>query len=128
MIQDYFNYRAMRLAPASKTFDAVVDAIGQSWIDTGGNPDVMGEICRPIHESGLEITHFDVIQRVARPGEQMWSWPTAFWESFLPRLVVSGHLSAGQHEAFKAEWARVSMNENAFMQLPTVYEVVAQKM
>jgi SAM-dependent methyltransferase len=127
VIQDYFNYQAMRLAPASKIFDRIVEAVGTSWIDGGGNPDVMGQIRRPIREASFRVVHFDVIERVARPGEQMWTWPTIFWASFLPRIVASGHLSEAEHQAFKAEWAERSLDEDAFMQLPPVYEIVAEK-
>ena len=128
IVQDYFNYESMQFAPKSALFDTVVDAIGRSWRDSGGNPDVMGEIRGHAREAGFRIVHFDVIQRVAYPHEQMWAWPDVFWKSFLPRIVGTGHLSPEDHEAFKREWEERSQDPDAFMHLPTVYEMVAEKM
>ncbi len=127
VVQDYFNYEAMRLSPRSAIFDTMVKAVGNSWRDSGGNPDVMGEIRQAARKAGLRVTHFAVHQRLAIPGEQMWAWPTVFWKSFLPRIVASGHMTEAEHEDFKAEWARATADPDAFMQLPPVYEMVAEK-
>lgn len=127
VIQDYFNYASLTLAPRREAFSRGVAAIDRSWRDHGGNPDVMGDMPRLVRRAGLRVVSMDVIQRFARPDEQMWTWPTVFWKTFLPRLVASGHLSDGEHDAFVKAWDDASDDPDSFIHLPAVYEIVAEK-
>ncbi len=125
-IQDYFGYEGMRLAPASDAFQRGIAAVATYWKDSG-DLDVMGEMPRHLREAGFELEHFDVVQRIARPSNQIWAWPTIFWPSFIPRVVESGHLSEDEGEAFFAAWDEAGKNPDAFLLLPPVFEAVAVK-
>lgn len=127
VIQDYFNYESMTLAPRREAFSRGIAAVGKSWRERGGDPDIMGTMPRRVREAGLRIVHREVIQRVARPNEQMWTWPTIFWKTFMPRLEAAGYLSAREHQDFMRAWDEASGDPDAFIHLPTVYELVAEK-
>lgn len=127
VIQDYFNYESMTLAPRREAFSRGIAAVAKSWRDHGGDPDIMGRMPRLVREAGLRTVHQDVIQRVARPDEQMWTWPTIFWKTFMPRLEASGYLTAREHLDFTQAWEEASGDADAFIQLPTVYELIAEK-
>jgi len=127
LIQDYFNYVAMRVSPEIPTFDAVRKAAAKSWADQGGDSDVMGRMPTILRERGFEVTSLTRDARVARPGEPMWSWPDSFWVNYVPRLVAGGQLSHEQGEAFLREWDEASRNPDTFFALPAVYEIVAVK-
>jgi len=127
-VQDYFNYeRSLTLAPRCEAFSKVIHAVGASWRSRGGSPDVMGSLPGVLSRHGFDITHMDVVQRVARPGSQMWHWPETFWDSFLPKLVESGFITAADRDAFLAAWKRAATTPGAFVQLPPVYELIAVK-
>jgi ubiquinone/menaquinone biosynthesis C-methylase UbiE len=126
VIQDYFSYEfGMTMAPRSPIFSKVVEAVGKSWRDAGGDPDVMGRLPGMLIKHGFRIRHMDVVQRIARPGSQLWHWPDSFWKSFVPRLVASGHISASEQQEFFAIWTAASQDPACFVQLPPVYELIA---
>lgn len=126
-IQDYFNYESMTMAPRLAAMDELVRTIAQSWRRHGGDPDVMGRMPGLLDQAGFDIVSLDVRQRICQPGEQMWQWPTTFWRTFLPRLVASGDLGEADAAAFGELWMRLSADRHVWMQLPTVYEIVAER-
>ena len=127
-VQDYFNYeRSMTLAPRREPFTKVINAVGASWRTRGGDTDVMGRLPGLFQKHGFRVEHLDVIQRVARPGSQMWHWPNSFWQTFVPKLVEGGFITAEDQAAFNQTWAEASRDPASFLQLPPVYELVAVK-
>ena len=127
VIHDYFNYACMTIAPRDPRFSAGIAAIARSWVDHGGSPDVMEWSLKFAHDAGLVVRHLDVMQRIARPTDPAWAWPDLFWKSFIPRLVESGHLSSEQQREFFEAWHEASESPIAFMHLPPVYELVAER-
>lgn len=125
-IQDYFGYSGIKLAPKNEDFQRGIAAVASYW-DESGDLDVMGEMPRILREAGFELESFEVTQRLARPSNQIWAWPTIFWPSFIPRVIESGRLSEAEGEAFFAAWDEASNNPDAFLLLPPVFEAVAVK-
>jgi len=126
-VQDYFNYRAIRLAPAGPALEGVVRAVEQSWRLSGGDPDVAGRLPAMMARCGLSAREIRPILRVARPGSALWNWPTTFFRNFVPKLVEMGLLSAAEQAAFEAEWSAASADPHAFFCTPPVYDMVAVK-
>lgn len=127
LIQDYFNYIAMRLAPGRPIFEYVRDAIAKSWVDTGGDSDVMGLMPRLLRAAGFDVDDIRVDQRIARPGEFMWAWPDSFWVTFVPRLVANGYITEQESAAFFEQWHEAAADPDTFFALPPVYEIVATR-
>ncbi len=124
-IQDYFNYETMSLAPKREEFSRVIAAVGKSFRDHGGDPDIVGRLPGMLNRGGFEVTHLSVNQRVARPHDQIWHWPDSFWNVYVPRLVQSGHLSQEHAEAFFGVWREASQSRDVFMFLPPVIDLIA---
>jgi ubiquinone/menaquinone biosynthesis C-methylase UbiE len=127
VIQDYFAYETMTLAPKSEPFSRVIRAVGQSWRDRGGDPDVAGRLPALLRNHGFEVSHLAVNQRVATPGSTIWAWPDAFWKNYLPRLMEMGYITREEREAFEATWAEASADPDGFMMLPPLWDIVAEK-
>lgn len=132
VVQDYFAYESMSLAPRHPAFTRVIKAIGDSWRARGGDPDVMARIPAICRQHGLEVKHLAQNHGIARTpaanvGSTMWHWPESFWRSFVPRLVEMKHLTADEAAAFHEAWAEASRNPDAFMMLPPVFDLIAIK-
>jgi ubiquinone/menaquinone biosynthesis C-methylase UbiE len=127
VVQDYFDYEHMTLAPKRPEFSKIIDAVARSWRARGGNPDLVGILPALMSRAGLKVTHLDSHSRIARPGTTIWNWPTTFWESFVPRLVQMGEITQPDADAFFACWREVSDDPNVFMMLPPVFDVVGEK-
>lgn len=127
LVQDYFNWQAMRIAPESEAYMTAVRASGRAWIDTGGDPDLVAHLIPIARRLGLEELDLRVHQRLARPGTPMWAWPDSYWRSFVPRLVTSGHMTQPEADAFFAAWEELSANPDTLLQVPPVYEILLRK-
>lgn len=128
-IQDYFNYeRCLTLAPRREAFTKVINAVAASWRARGGDTDVMGRLPGMLLRHGFKVTDLNVVQRVARPTDTMWNWPNTFWQNFVPKLVETGFLSAEDQAAFHECWAQASADPASFIQLPPVFELIAEKL
>lgn len=127
VVQDYFDYEHMTLAPKRAPFTKIIDAVARSWRARGGNPDLVGELPAIMTRAGLTVTHLDSHNRMARPGTTIWNWPTTFWQSFVPRLVQMNEITQRDADDFFACWTEASANPSAFMLLPPVFDVVARK-
>jgi len=127
VVNDYFNYEAMTLAPRRESFSRVIEAVGASWRARGGDPDVVGRLPALCREHGLTVTRLEAEQRVPRPSDTMWAWPDTFFRNFVPRLVEGGFLSGAEADAYFADWTKVSADPNAFIVLPVVFELIATR-
>jgi SAM-dependent methyltransferase len=123
-IHDYFNYRAMTVAPRRESYTKVVAATERAWRGRGGDPDLVGRLPGLLADAGFSVEHLEARQRLARPGESMWAWVDSWWKNFVPKLVELGELEPGDARAFFADWNALRPDRD-FALLPCVYEVVA---
>jgi SAM-dependent methyltransferase len=131
-IQDYFNYEAMSIAPRQPAFTRVINAVGKSWRDRGGDPDIVARIPALCRAHGLEVKHLTVHDRIARPpaanvGSTIWHWPDSFFKNFVPKLVEMNYLTREEAKAFEAVWSDAAANPDCFMFLPPVFDLIAVK-
>jgi SAM-dependent methyltransferase len=125
IIQDYFNWRAMSIAPRDPAFSRVIDAILAYWEGNEGSNDIMGDVPRALRNAGFELVHFEAHQRVAFPGSPLWAWPDSFWPSIVPRVVGAGFLTRGESDAFFERWREASADPDRFMVVPPVFDSIA---
>lgn len=124
---DYFNYRAMTLAPRSDAFDRVIAAVEQSWSLHGGDLSIQGRMPAIMDACGLDVVEITPVCRVARPGTPLWNWPRVFFDTFLDRLVDLALISASDADAFNRDWADRTANPHAYLCLPPMYDIIGVK-
>ncbi len=126
-IQDYFNYRAMSVAPRKPEFDMLLAAILKAWRDRNGDDDLAGRLPQMLVESGFEVLEIRPVLRVARAGDPILQWPTSFFRSFVPSLVKTGYLTGAQADAFFRVWEELMCDPQQFFSTPPVYEIIARR-
>ena len=72
------------------------------------------------------MTHLDVRQRVARPGESMWNWVKSFCASIVPRMVAAGAMDESEAAGALAMWGDFEA-AGLFVSPPPLYELVAER-
>lgn len=126
-VQDYFDYASLTLAPRSEVFSRVIQAVSRAWRDHGGDDDVAARIPAMMRRAGLEVLSVHPNLRVARPNDPLWAWPTTFFRSFLPRLVLMGAITKLLFDQFMAEWDARSHDPDTFVVAPVVYDIIGRK-
>jgi len=126
-VHDYFNYESLTTAPRRASYARFVSATAKSWRDSGGDPDVVGQLPRLLDEAGFFLDGVMVHQRVARPGDPMWHWASTWWRSYAPKLLERGYVTAEEVREFEADQAAMTRAHD-FLVLPPVYEVLATRM
>jgi SAM-dependent methyltransferase len=126
-VQDYIDWAALSLSPRSEAFLRVMPAVGNSWRAHGGDPQVGQRLPAMMAAAGLRIDEIRPLQRVARPGDPLWEWPTTFFANFIPLLVERGLVSKEDLRAFDAEWAERTRDPNAVFWTPSMVEIIARR-
>ena len=126
LVQDYFNFGAMTLAPRRPSHDIAVKATMQSWLELGGDPDIGARLPAMFHKHGLRLDDVRAHARVARGSDPMFAWPNTWWRTFAPKLVATGHLKQSDCNALIDDMQRIE-NGEGFIQCPLVYEFLATK-
>jgi SAM-dependent methyltransferase len=127
LVQDYFYYEGVRIAPTSPIFEKFFKAVAQSWRTRGGDPDIGSKLPGMLRERGLEIESIRPICRIARPDTALWSWPDSFFGNYLPTLVELKLITTGDKADFESEWQNRSQYPDALFFTPPMVEIVARK-
>jgi ubiquinone/menaquinone biosynthesis C-methylase UbiE len=127
VIHDYFNYRAMTLAPRRQSYDRAVAATIASWEARGGDADICARLPRLLEAAGLELASLEVHQRIARGADTMFEWTHTWWKNYAPKLVTMGLLSAADCAELLADLAAATHNQLDFIVCPPVFELIAVK-
>ena len=126
-IQEYMYYEGILLAPQSAAFQRFIDVVAKAWNEHGGDTQVGMKLPGLLAKHGLTPVEILPLHRFARPGSQLWRWPTIFIETYAPRLVEEGRLTAEEHKALVRDWEVRTKNPNAFFCSPPMIEIIAVK-
>jgi ubiquinone/menaquinone biosynthesis C-methylase UbiE len=126
-MQEYISYDSFSLAPDEPIMKKIVDAIFKSWMDQGGYPNQGRRLPMVLEKNGFQVLEIEPIARVCRPEDDLWQWPETFFQSFLPRLVNSKHISAADQKEFFKTWERIKKTKGAFCVTPTVVNIISRK-
>jgi ubiquinone/menaquinone biosynthesis C-methylase UbiE len=126
-VQDYIDWAALSLSPRSEAFLKVMPSVGKSWQMHGGDPQVGQKLPAMMAAAGLEVETIRPLQRIARPGDPLWEWPTSFFHIFIPALVERGLVTAEDWRDFQVEWKERTRDPNAVFWTPSMVEIIARK-
>ena len=127
VIQDYYRYENITIAPQCEAFRRVFRAVHKSWEVRGGDPDIGCKLPGLLHRAGFEVKEINPVVRLARPGSPLWDWPDSFFDIYLPALVKTRFITAAHERAFRREWAKRSRDPGAFFTSPPMVEIIAVK-
>jgi hypothetical protein len=77
--------------------------------------------------AGLEVIETRPLQRIARPGDPLWDWPTSFFTNFIPMLVERGLVTESDWREFQKEWEERTRDPNSMFWTPSMVEIIARK-
>ncbi len=124
---DYYNYHAVRIFPERVALQVLFRAYHRSALVNGGSYDIAQELPGMLIDSGFEIEHLEPINKVGRPGSDVWSWVTQFTEGYLPKLVETGLLSEVQAAEVRSAWIQAESEPSTFFFPPPMLGIVARK-
>lgn len=125
--QEYVDYRSFRIEPAEPVFERFIKAVRDSWVHFGGDPDIARKLPQMMAGLGWAPGEMTPIVHATRPGEWMWTWPTAWLDQSPSRLVELGFLKPGDAEAFRTFLACRTADPATLLITPMVLEVIGRK-
>ena len=127
VVQDYFNYEGVVVAPPHEIFTRVFSAVSASFRARGGDADVGSRLPGMMEDCGLEVREINPLVRIARAGSPLWYWPEAFLNNYLPSMVENGFITQDERETCEREWLASAANAAAFFATPPVIEIISVK-
>ena len=125
--QDYTHYEGIQLAPPSEPFRRFARVVAEAWRGHGGDTEVGLRLPMWLERHGLTPVEISPLHRIARPGSQLWTWPTIFIETYGPKLVEEGRLTPEEHRALVEDWKAHASDPSAFFCSPPMSSVIAVK-
>lgn len=127
VLQEYLDWGAMKHAPREPRFDRLVEACLASWRLAKADMDVAEKLPGFAAKAGLEVEHFQVMPRSGRPGSPEWRWLQQFFETYAPRVVERGLLTAEEFQAGLATLGPRAAPDERFCIAPTMADLVLRK-
>lgn len=127
VVQDYFRYESITIAPTCPVFEKVFHAVAQSWRLQGGNPDIGQILPKLMTRAGFEVTEIRPLVRTARPGSLLWNWPDSFFRMHLNPLVEMGLIDPSDSGDFLREWEQRCGDPSSVFLTPPMVEVIGVK-
>lgn len=124
---DYYNYSAVRVFPERPSIQKLFASYYRSSINHGGTYDVAQHLPRMMQDSGLEVVHFEPINRAVRPGSLTWRWVSLFNSSYLPNLVAQGLMSQEETDQFRRDWSELESDPATLFFTPPMLGIIARK-
>ena len=125
--QDYSYYEGVQLAPPSKAFRRFMTVVAEAWRGHGGDTEISLRLPMWMETYGLTPVEVSPLHRVARPGSQLWTWPTIFIDTYAPKLVEEGRLTSEEHRALVDDWKARTNDPAAFFCTPPMVTVIGVK-
>lgn len=134
VLQEYLDWGAMKLIPASDVFDRVVEACMKSWVAGGVTIDFTNEVPALAEAAKLEIELFRPVARLGYigpfgtgGGSAEWRWVSGFFDSYLPGLLEKRLLTAVELETFRTEINSRIHEGRTFLLAPVMADVILRK-
>ncbi len=126
-IQEYMHYEGVLLAPHSEAFRRFMQVVAEVWNRKGGDSNVGLKLPGLLAKNGFRVNEIRPLHRVARPHSQFWTWPTIFINTYAPKLVEDGELTAEEYNALVRDWEARTNDPAAFFCSPPMVEIIAAK-
>lgn len=127
LLQEYLDWGAMSLIPASTAFARVVEACLASWKAGGATIDFTRRVPELAAAHGFTVEHFVPRARLGVVGSFEWRWIDQFLREYLPKVEARGLLRADEREAWLCEWERRTTEGASWVTTPTVADVILRR-
>lgn len=121
---DYLTFRFMPIRPALERFEIEVS---DSWIASGGEPNVARQLPELLHGAGLRVLEIIPRVRTISPRDYTWQWPKSFIEINVARLQELGRISDQLAADILREFREADADPSSWFTTPMFLEIVARK-
>lgn len=125
-VMDY-NHEGVSIFPASRGFDAVIQATRDLYETRGGDTWIMGRIFELFRGAGLEPELVSPHVISGPPGSPAFRWADAFFPFHTNGMVEAGVLTPEDRELFLREWKELAANPDTLFFSPIVAGAAARK-
>ena len=121
---DYLTFRFMPIRPALEKFELEVM---ESWIASGGEPNVARELPELLQEAGFRVLEIIPRVRTVSTRDYTWQWPKSFIEINVARLQELERISEELAGDILRDFRAAEADPNSWFTTPMFLEIVARK-
>lgn len=125
--QEYVDYRSFRIEPAEPVYERFIEAVRESWLHFGGDPEIGRRLPVMMSNLGWRTEALTPLIHAAKPGDWVWTWPMAWLEQSPDRLAELGFLKREDVEPFRLFLHARQQDPASLLITPMVLEAVAVK-
>lgn len=127
VIHEYYDWSTHQTEPAKESLNLAIAAALKSFKEGEGEIDIGRYLPALLEEIGMDVLQLRPIQKLARPGDLAWQWPTSFYSTYFPRLVEYGYLSQSNCDQALEDINEIANQKGATLNCPLMFEIIAQK-
>jgi hypothetical protein len=124
---EYLTLGSTTSSPPLRGFDAHTRAWETYYAKNGGDTRIGTYLPAKLAAAGFHVVSVQCVGGMASPSHRWWTWWRRLMTDFGDTLVSDAHMTRGELDTLRADWADASMNANAFIHTPLILQVVARK-
>ncbi len=128
VIQEYYDWSTHQTIPSMPSLKKAIKASLDSFEESDSDINVGGLVPKYLSELGMKILNVRLMAKVALPESNTWEWPTTFYESYFPRLVIMGYISNDDLTAAMEDLKILKKLLYSTICCPLMVEVIAEKL
>lgn len=127
ILQEYSNWESLYLEPESEKFQKIYEAARRGWQKDKSNVKLGMKLPKMLTDLGFKILEINPLNKIGRPGSQIWSWISTFLEIYGQKLVDRGLLDQKHYKEFHVYRKELEKTDHAFYYAPSMIEIIAEK-
>jgi SAM-dependent methyltransferase len=124
---EYLTLKSTRSSPPNTTFDHVVNAWEDFYLQCGGTTEVGAILPDALVRAGFIVKQIHCVGGLARSGTPKFKWWKRLNEDFNQSFKEKGLLSVEQEAELENFWRLNSQNANSFIYTPILVQIEAFK-
>lgn len=127
VFHEYINWMTHETVPSFTNLSKCIKACFDSFENFDGKINIGRDLSKICLDSGYKLVHTRPMPKMARPQDLTWQWPITFYNTYFPKLVDMGYVTAEEvTQAFK-ELKTLSSAPEALITCPLMIEIIVEK-
>ncbi len=127
VLHEYYDWSTLQTEPRKEALTKGITMALKSFKDSENEIDIGRHLPAILNQIGMKVTSFRPMMKIATVNNGVWQWPKTFFQSYFPRLVPQGYLTAKEVADALRELEELEKIENSTIATCLMVEIIAEK-